>query len=103
MCQRVDLATGEVVDYVPPRPDDTDDSTFAWSAEAKRWTPSPTAAALERDRKARIVAEIERIESSQQRPLRELALKPGSEGALMVLANTDRLIADLRARLNSGK
>lgn len=52
---RVDLATGEVVDYQPPAPPDTEWETFAW--DGKRWIGTPTLAArwrnvrAERDRR----------------------------------------------------
>lgn len=54
---RVDLATGQVVDYQPPAPPDTEHETFAWDASIKRWVGTPTAAAhwqlvrAERDRR----------------------------------------------------
>lgn len=57
LCQRVDIATGQVVEYQPPAPPDDALRTWAWDAGAKHWIPSPTAAALaidvraERDRR----------------------------------------------------
>lgn len=57
LSQRVDLATGKVVDYKPPAPPDTEFETFAWDASIKRWVGTPTAAAhwrrvrAERDRR----------------------------------------------------
>lgn len=53
--RRVDLATGTVVDYVPPQPADTEWET--WRLEAGAWVARPTEAALwravraERDRR----------------------------------------------------
>lgn len=55
--QRVDLATGDVVDWQPPAPPDTYLATWSWDPAARRWMPQPTAEArwrevrAERDRK----------------------------------------------------
>ena len=57
LSRRVDLTTGQVVDYQPPAPPDTEHETFAWDASIKRWVGTPTAAAhwqfvrAERDRR----------------------------------------------------
>lgn len=44
--QRVDLETGAVVAWQPPAPGDDALRTWAWDASARRWLPSPTAAAV---------------------------------------------------------
>lgn len=46
MAQRVDLATGALVDWQPPAPADTELQTWQWDAAARRWLPVPTTAAL---------------------------------------------------------
>lgn len=46
--QCVDLNTGEVIDWQPPRPDDTADETFDWDGDGCRWAATPTIASLER-------------------------------------------------------
>lgn len=57
LSRRVDLTTGQVVDYQPPAPPDTEYETFAWDADSRRWLATPTAAAhwrhvrAERDRR----------------------------------------------------
>ena len=57
LSRRVDLTTGQVVDYQPPAPPDTEHETFAWDASIKRWVGTPTSAAhwrfvrAERDRR----------------------------------------------------
>lgn len=43
--QRVDLATGALVDWQPPAPPDTELQTWRWDAQARRWQPAPTAIA----------------------------------------------------------
>ena len=42
MNQRVDLATGEVVDYQPPAPADTVDAVWSWATSSRLWIPVPT-------------------------------------------------------------
>lgn len=49
LSKRVDLATGEVVDYQPPAPPDNEFETFEWNVEVKRWISKPTTAAFARD------------------------------------------------------
>lgn len=44
--QRVDLATGAVVDWTPPAPADTALATWTWHADARRWVATRTTAAL---------------------------------------------------------
>ena len=48
LSQRVDFATGKVVDYQPPAPPDTEFEVFEWNAEVKRWLSKPTTAAIAR-------------------------------------------------------
>lgn len=47
--QRVDLASGAVVDWQPPAPPDTEFETWAWSADELVWVASRTTAAVARD------------------------------------------------------
>ena len=47
LSQRVDLATGQVVDFVPPAPADTPDATHAWDDATRRWLAAPTLAATQ--------------------------------------------------------
>jgi len=42
LSQRVDIETGEVVDYQPPAPDATPLNTYSWDASIKRWVATPT-------------------------------------------------------------
>lgn len=55
--QRVDLASGEVVDWQPPAPADTEFETWSWDIELRSWVALPTLAAraaiarTERDRR----------------------------------------------------
>lgn len=45
LSQRVDLASGAVIDWQPPAPPDTALETWAWDALTKRWRATPTLAA----------------------------------------------------------
>lgn len=44
--QRVDLETGALVDWQPPAPSDDAMRTWGWDAQARRWQPTPTTAAI---------------------------------------------------------
>jgi hypothetical protein len=93
LSQRVDLATGEVVDYQPPQPSSDDE----WNAETKRWQLIAAAA----DRANRHISASEHIgllEASQHRALREHAL--GYPGAVDRLKEIDQEIAALRKDLS---
>lgn len=60
LSQRVDIGTGQVVDYQPPAPTDDDLRTWAWNADTRRWVASPTelavANAARAERDARLAA-----------------------------------------------
>lgn len=72
--QRVDVATGEVVDYQPPAPLDDEDRTWSWDTEQRRWLASPTLASLKRGQSAQIRGAMAMLEVDQARPLRECAI-----------------------------
>ena len=104
--QRVDLATGQVVDYQPPVPPDTDDETFAWDAGARRWLASPTLAARKRQRAAPVQALIDAAEVGQDRAQREavLALAAGAAvpaEAAQRLGEIETEVLPLRATLQA--
>lgn len=66
LSQRVDIATGTVVDYQPPQPD----TDHVWNAERRRYVKKPEVLAAERrDKAAR--KRIAEIEASLQRAFRE--------------------------------
>lgn len=74
LSQRVDPATGSVVDWVPPAPADTAIETYDWSNEARRWRPTPTLEGRRMPLREIVQQRIEALEARQARPLRELAL-----------------------------
>lgn len=89
LSQRVDLDSGEVVDYIPPQPSDDHE----WNNETKRWVLSAKAQlAVSKDRQAR--AEIERLEQQSMRSIREQAL--GDESAKARIEAIDAQIVELR-------
>lgn len=45
LSQRVDLESGEVVDWTPPAPADDELQTWSWDAARRRWIATPTTAA----------------------------------------------------------
>ena len=56
LAQRVDPATGQVVDYQPPAPADDELRTWAWDDATRRWVAQPTLAALKLEARERIKA-----------------------------------------------
>lgn len=70
--QRVDIKTGELADWQPPAPADTELQAWRWDDSARRWLAVPTLAALKAARVARVQAAIEAQEAAQARPVREL-------------------------------
>jgi hypothetical protein len=90
LAQRVDIITGEVVDYQPPQPS----ADHEWNADTKRW--QLTAAAqdvINADAIAR--AQLEAIDRQSIRALREAAL--GKPEAVALLATLDAQATPLRA------
>jgi hypothetical protein len=72
LSQRVDLNTGDVLDWQPPAPADDAMQTWDWDADVKRWLPRKTFAARRAERVAAVQAEIESAELQQARPMREI-------------------------------
>lgn len=92
LSQRVDLATGKVVDYQPPQPS----PDHEWNAETRRW--QLTAAAAAKGIAAETArAKIKQLEASQHRAVREALL--GDQAALKRLASIDFEIKTLRSQL----
>lgn len=90
---RVDLSTGEIVDWQPERPS----PDHEWDSGKRRWELTEEAA-QRHERRARALQKIRQIETeSQPRALREFTL--GHEGAAERLAEMEREIAALRGDL----
>jgi hypothetical protein len=92
MTQRVDVATGKVVDHLPPKPSDDHE----WSTISRRWQLRPEIIAKEKAR-ADALARITELELKALRALREHAL--GKAGAHERLKAIDSEIGELRVIL----
>lgn len=94
LSQRVDIETGQVVDYQPPAPSDLHE----WDAVTKRWKLPAAVIAAQAEQRA-LLAMITRIEATQLRSLRELMLNPADRAARDRVASIDNQIAALREKL----
>lgn len=94
LSQRIDIETGDVVDYQPPAPSDLHE----WDAVIKRWKLPDAVIAAEAERRATL-ASITRIEATQLRSLRELMLNPADKAARDRVTAIDSKIAALREKL----
>lgn len=84
--QRVDLSTGEVIDFQPAQPS----NDHEWNAETKRWQLKPEV--IERNqRHAEAQAQLEALDPKETRALSDLAANPDDQSA------KERL-ADIRAQ-----
>jgi hypothetical protein len=92
LSQRIDVTTGEVVDYQPPLPS----ADHEWNATTKRWQIKPEIQAKQAARRSALVS-IAALEASGVRVARELAL--GQAGALDRLKALDIEIAAQRLKL----
>lgn len=104
--QCVDLATGSVVDYIPPAPD----GEHVWvhedpvtRARVRRWV-LPAEVTERRHRRKQAVEEISRLEERQLRIERELRLRPneiGEDGKTPIqrLYELDARLGALQAQL----
>jgi hypothetical protein len=90
--RRVDVATGELIDYQPPSPG----VDYEWNADTKRWQLSAAVEAWQAARSTALAA-ITVLEGQGIRAMRELAL--GQVGAADRLAALDALIGAQRANL----
>jgi len=91
---RVDLKTGEVVDYQPPQPS----PDFEWDEDVKRWKLSESAVAvMVADGDARTA--IKDQEATSLRAIRELLLNPDNTEARAKLQAVDDAIAAERPKI----
>jgi hypothetical protein len=92
LSQRIDIASGVVIDYQPPRPSPDRE----WNAESKRWQLNATAQAKV-DARTQSLAHIAHLEAAQHRAIREAAL--GQPDAIARLQAIDAEIVSLRPAL----
>lgn len=76
LSQRMDIERGEVVDYVPPAPNDD----FEWNADIKRWLKRPEV--LQWERASEVAqAQLAAIDAQKVRALTDHVLAPNERGA----------------------
>jgi|SRR3990172_8187499 len=103
LSQRVDLATGEIVDYVPPKPADTEFTQWERDEKAKRWVAKPTRAAIRHAERKQTIAQIVALESGKVRAMSDVLLGIGDRvEALSRLRNLEADIDKLRKGLKDG-
>jgi len=90
LSQRVDVATGQVIDYQPEQPS----NDHEWDAQVKRWRLNPEMAAAAEARRTTL-AKIRELEAGQARAVREAVLT----GDPTRLAAIEAQIAELRRQL----
>lgn len=92
--QRVDVQTGQVMDWQPPQPS----PDHEWDASKRRWRTSEQAE-QRHQRAAAALLGIRDLEASQLRPMRELAIDPSNAEARKRLEAIEAEIASLRGDL----
>jgi hypothetical protein len=92
LSQRVDVTSGEIVDYQPPQPS----VEHEWSGTARRWQLNGASQA-KRQASSEALARISQLEAQQPRALRETAL--GLAGGRERLLAIETEIQALRANL----
>lgn len=95
LSQRIDLSTGEVVDYQPPQPNDDHE----WNAETKRWVPKPEV--IERNQRiANAQAQLKELDASETRAVSDVLIDPSDTAAIerlkAIRAQKDALRAQLK-------
>jgi len=98
LSQRVDVETGEVVDYQPPQPDDDHEWREKVVEGRPRWVKKREIVAREA-RAATAQADIDALERKQLRPMRELALDPSNAPARQRVAEIEAEIVAKRVDL----
>lgn len=105
--QRVDLATGKVVDYVPPKPPDTEFFTHVWSDDLRAWESRPTRAGLIAQNDDLLKVRMAQAEAKQARAVRDIALAaalgtPPPRAAVLTLQEVEAEVSALRAKVGKG-
>ena len=90
LCQRVDLATKQVVDYQPPQPD----ADHEWNASSKRWVLNAAAQATQHATRA-AQARLAELTGQQHALVRRLVLDPSDAAAREALTALDKEASSL--------
>ena len=99
LSQKLDHATGLVVDWRPVAPVDDAWLTWTWDEVVRRWISTPTDASTYMDKQAVIKAEMTRLEATQARPMRELMIDPTNTTERLKLEQIDLQLEALRFSL----
>ena len=100
LSQRVDFATGQVVDWQPPQPPDDELRTWHWRTGPlgqSQWVPRLTDLARTQQAQALVQQRMDALERTQGRAMRELAITPGRSDARAALAAIEARMTALRA------
>lgn len=92
--QRVDLATGKLVDYQPARPSDD----HYWEPRSKRWRLNPIVDQA-RQRRGEIIQRIKELDERLIRPMAELFENPDDTAAREIYSKLKAEKDTLRAEL----
>lgn len=92
LSQRIDIASGQVVDYQPPQPSDEHE----WHVETRRWRLN-IAATAERDAACAARLRITALANTERHLMRRLVLDPSDSEARHALAAIDDELLTLDA------
>lgn len=104
LSQRVDVATGLVVDFQPEAPADDALRTWVWSPQARRYLAVPTLLGRKTPVLEQLQQQMAQLEAAEQgRPMRELLLAlmaggPPDPEALARLQAAEQALAGLRSK-----
>lgn len=94
--QRVDVATGKLVDWQPPRPD----ADHFWDPKTRRWLINPIVSER-RLRESQLLTEIKSIDERLIRPMLEIQANPEDVDSIQIRdtlrSQKDKLRAELRS------
>jgi hypothetical protein len=99
LCQRVDVFSGEVLDWQPPAPPDTEMMRWHWDTATRRWAGTPTNSYFRLEERQRAIEQMALLEAGQDRPMRELAIDPDDTAALLRLLQIEASMVALRDKL----
>lgn len=78
LSRRVDVKSGELVDWRPEPPPADEWCTWRWDDTLRRYVAEPTAAALKRDAAAPVLAQLAALDLAAIRPLVEISVAMAS-------------------------
>lgn len=94
LSQRVDVESGEVIDYQPPQPSDDHE----WNVNTKRWQLKQEVEARNRQR-ASALMQLQQLDAKETRAISDLLTHPNDETAQTRLAAVRAQKDELRKQL----